>query len=730
MINQCRFLWVKFQLDDLCETTSDREIRQTLQNLPKDLSETYSRIVTKICASGPGRLNTARRMLKWILCARRPICIEELREAVALDLGDSCLDEDKLPSGDSWRLIQMCGNLTILNREDSTVRLAHHTVKQFLLSQCDLVTLSPTLLAGATMQDIQAEVGQLCITYLCFSDFETQITKREVITVGAGTDVLQSFVYSQLPTSSAFGKLAASVLSVGWTETPIERRPVTVDLSNYKSDKPMTQGLREKYRLLDYVVHNWTKHATALTPLAPNWGRLKDVIFERQFTFDVKPWDMDMYSSQPNSSLPYLPMFRWAIDEGYLTFIMLLENPPSGSSIWDYCTYEGATGVNPLLRAAKSGHVEVLSYFFVLLKSRNHGPEDNCDVIIEIANYASIAILESIRCWIITSQQKGHVLKRLSIQFWSACKSGNARLATALVPLGVNINLRVKDSMQVLKSPLEMATESNYPDIVSLLLKQNPDMPSRFKSLEYAIDNNLKNLITLLSDTDPSTCGEMLFEAISINNVLMYSYLSQEGADVNFHPPSRDPSLFVAVRNHSIVLIEMMLQTPQIDIFVLDAYANTFLHHAARFGFDLREIQQTLLPHLQLWPQLLHARNLAGYNALQIAIESQSDGAFRFLAERNDNEHELMQALELAVSYGAVGMVRFLFDERNSFFPLELETLFVEEGLQGVRGYLASLDYDGGAAVDGLNPGGWGPGPSKRQKSYELEDSGDNVNES
>ena len=42
------FLWVFFQLNDLCEAPSDATIRETLQNLPNGLAETYERIIIKI----------------------------------------------------------------------------------------------------------------------------------------------------------------------------------------------------------------------------------------------------------------------------------------------------------------------------------------------------------------------------------------------------------------------------------------------------------------------------------------------------------------------------------------------------------------------------------------------------------------------------------------------------------------------------------------------------------
>lgn len=92
-----------------CETTSDEDIREILSTLPKDVLKTYGRIVTKTRAFRPGRVKTARQMFKWLLCAQRPLHIDELREVAALDLTDSHFDEDKPPSGDNWRLTRCVG---------------------------------------------------------------------------------------------------------------------------------------------------------------------------------------------------------------------------------------------------------------------------------------------------------------------------------------------------------------------------------------------------------------------------------------------------------------------------------------------------------------------------------------------------------------------------------------------------------------------------------------------
>ena len=96
---QGMFLWVFFQLDDLCEAPSDALIRQTLQNLPDGLLETYERILDKIWRDRIKR-NLVRNMFLWIRSARQPLTIEELREAAGFEPGQKSWDPDVLPDAD------------------------------------------------------------------------------------------------------------------------------------------------------------------------------------------------------------------------------------------------------------------------------------------------------------------------------------------------------------------------------------------------------------------------------------------------------------------------------------------------------------------------------------------------------------------------------------------------------------------------------------------------------
>ncbi|KAL8756238.1 MAG: hypothetical protein Q9199_003060 [Rusavskia elegans] len=125
------FLWVFFQLDNLCEAPSDALIRQTLRNLPNGLIETYERVLSKIWRDTIKR-DIVRRIFMWMICAQRPLGIEELEEAAGFEPNQKSWDSEMLPDADL--IIEACKGLVIWDREDGIVRFAHLTVQQFLLS--------------------------------------------------------------------------------------------------------------------------------------------------------------------------------------------------------------------------------------------------------------------------------------------------------------------------------------------------------------------------------------------------------------------------------------------------------------------------------------------------------------------------------------------------------------------------------------------------------------------
>lgn len=71
-------------------------------------------------------------------------------------------------------LIESCKGLVVRDPRDRTVRFAHHTIQQHLLSNMPDGSAD---YFHFRLDEADAWVGTLCVSYLCFSDFETQVTK-------------------------------------------------------------------------------------------------------------------------------------------------------------------------------------------------------------------------------------------------------------------------------------------------------------------------------------------------------------------------------------------------------------------------------------------------------------------------------------------------------------------------------------------------------------------------
>ncbi|KAL8992388.1 MAG: hypothetical protein Q9169_007138 [Polycauliona sp. 2 TL-2023] len=93
------FLWVFFQLDDLSEAPSNALVREVLKNLPDGLVETYERISGKILRDNIKR-DLVRKIFRWMVCARRPLEVEEIREAAGFEPNQKSWDSEMLPDAD------------------------------------------------------------------------------------------------------------------------------------------------------------------------------------------------------------------------------------------------------------------------------------------------------------------------------------------------------------------------------------------------------------------------------------------------------------------------------------------------------------------------------------------------------------------------------------------------------------------------------------------------------
>ncbi|KAI0154632.1 ankyrin repeat-containing domain protein [Xylariaceae sp. FL1272] len=131
------FRWATCQLDELEKCIAPREVRKALANLPKTLDETYSRIIANIVQQGHG--DVAIRILQFITYSKWPLTLEELVDAIAVDLSAESFDpKDRVPAPEE--IAKYCSSLVLVSEENRIydvhksatvigVRLAHFSVK-------------------------------------------------------------------------------------------------------------------------------------------------------------------------------------------------------------------------------------------------------------------------------------------------------------------------------------------------------------------------------------------------------------------------------------------------------------------------------------------------------------------------------------------------------------------------------------------------------------------------
>lgn len=147
------FLLVKLQVIYLLSINDVQERRACLTSLPPEVFEAYELLLTRVSR---GNQRFTFKILSWILQAKRPLTIAEIREAIAV------LDNmPELPKelNEPQTIRECCQGLAVVN-EDGTMALIHQTVGEFLRQQHGKELLK------------SSDLAKVCVTYLGFDVFD------------------------------------------------------------------------------------------------------------------------------------------------------------------------------------------------------------------------------------------------------------------------------------------------------------------------------------------------------------------------------------------------------------------------------------------------------------------------------------------------------------------------------------------------------------------------------
>lgn len=134
-----------------------RKKREALATIPTDINKIYDKAIEKIRRQLRSRRELALRVLTWIKYASRPLKVEELQEAVAIEDGDKCIDHESLTDVDT--IIEICAGLVIVDCSSGTIRFLHFTVEQYLRGRLDIFQRT---------HHPQYHLADICLTYLTF----------------------------------------------------------------------------------------------------------------------------------------------------------------------------------------------------------------------------------------------------------------------------------------------------------------------------------------------------------------------------------------------------------------------------------------------------------------------------------------------------------------------------------------------------------------------------------
>ncbi|KAL7804902.1 ankyrin repeat-containing domain protein [Trichoderma aethiopicum] len=153
------FLLAPLHMDALSQEPTIGHIELALQKLPQGIDEMYDKAMTRVESQGGGTGTLAKKILAWVIHAKRSLSPTELQHAVAVESGTSELNRKFLPSIDVMSTI--CGGLITIDFESDAVRLVHYTTQQYF----------ERTQGGWSLH--QTDIATACITYLSFSTFES-----------------------------------------------------------------------------------------------------------------------------------------------------------------------------------------------------------------------------------------------------------------------------------------------------------------------------------------------------------------------------------------------------------------------------------------------------------------------------------------------------------------------------------------------------------------------------
>ncbi|KAI9854299.1 MAG: hypothetical protein M1813_001292, partial [Trichoglossum hirsutum] len=565
--SQGMFLWVALQIKSLCFMKTDDAILQALADLPKDLSETFSRILLRSEASGKPY---QRRILELVTAAHRPLTIEELREALSVVPGNAVWNPAMLLN-DVFSTLTCCGSLLIVDEEELTVRLVHHSVKQFLLSG-----FKDSNNIAFTIGNAKRRMADIIITYLSYGVFGTQLSTTVVPQIGAGS-VPSRIIRSTLESSSSVRNLTLKLLK-SRKRPNFNIGPILAETNTLFNSRSV-----DEFHFFSYAKSYWLQHILCTSDQEP---AMYDLLL-RLFQGNIVNTDA---VDEEGRTLLWL-----AADNGREAIVKLLLD----SGQVDVNSKYNRGGQTPLLWAAEKGHEDIVKLLLdsgqVDVNSKDHGGLTPLSWAVEMGHGAIVKLLlNSGRVDINSKDNRSNQTPLL----WAAEK-GHEDIVKLLLESGqVDVNSEDNRGGQ---TPLSCAVEEGHEAVVKLLLNSGQvdanlkDNRSGQTPLLRATEKGHEAIVKLLLDSgqvdvnsrDHGGLTPLLRAVEKGHEAVVELLLNSDQVDANLkdNRSGQTPLLWATEKGHEAI-VKLLLDSGQVDVNSRDHGGLTPLLRAVEKGHE------------------------------------------------------------------------------------------------------------------------------------------------
>ena len=438
-----RFLWVTFQLESICRENTDKGILKALENLPKDLPTTYRRILRRLRNSGSTDPSMGKKLFGIVKAARRPLTLEELREATSIEPGNPTWDTARVVN-DVTKLLGCCGSLVTVDEESSTVQFAHSSVKQYLETTPVRNDISEYHIAT---EGANVLMGEIVVTYLNLDVLQNMPTKVSDLPKMPITNEASVLIRASLPSQNFATSLARKLLKN--RKTP--GHDVGRDLERvacFKREQQM-QPL-EARSFFSYAQEHWLSHTESF--------RDTSMDVKKSTCYDL--WTQLIKGHVPTVDLPWTSEDALALNPGFLGAVVRSHHP----ALVKYACSQLVSRKKTFLEIQK--FVNSLPPYELTYKER--APRSYYDIVLFEAVSANDEDLVQLLLDKTPADANSHIIKNSSL-LNMALRSGNLDIVKKLISHGADVNAREAGNI----SPLETAARSLFGVKAILLLLES-----------------------------------------------------------------------------------------------------------------------------------------------------------------------------------------------------------------------------------------------------------------